>query len=191
MIRLPQSALIVLVAIAAGALGYWTSRNTNPSIIRPLASASSPASPDTVSPAEGARLLTITLPDADGKMHALDALKDTVVVANFWATWCPPCRKEIPDFSDVSERYHARGVRFVGLSLDTPERVAAFRDEMKVPYPLLIGDGSTVDLAAKLGNPAGALPFTVILDRQGQIRHLSVGGLSKSDLEGKISALLP
>ncbi len=191
MMRLPQSALIVLVAIAAGALGYWTSRSTSPSIIRPLASATDTSASDAVSPAEGARLLATNLPDADGKMHALNELKDKVVVANFWATWCPPCRKEIPDFSDVSQRYHDRGVRFVGLSLDTPERVAAFRDEMKVPYPLLIGDGSTVDLAARLGNPAGALPFTVILDRQGQIRHLSVGGLSKSDLEGKISALLP
>jgi peroxiredoxin len=127
----------------------------------------------------------------EGEQQASSQWDGKVLVVNYWATWCPPCRKEIPDFSDVSVRYHARGVRFVGLSLDTPERVAAFRDEMKVPYPLLIGDGSTVDLAAKLGNPAGALPFTVILDRQGQIRHLSVGGLSKSDLEGKISALLP
>lgn len=190
MSRLPQSALIVLVAIAAGALGYWTSRSGAP-IIRPLATSAQSAGPDSVAPEEGARLLAVTLPDADGRPHALADLAGQVVVANFWATWCPPCRKEIPDFSEVSRRYHDRGVRFVGLSLDNAEQVAAFRDEMQVPYPLLIGDGSTVALAAALGNPAGALPFTVILDRRGQIRHLSVGGLSKSDLEGKISALLP
>ncbi|MCB1961239.1 MAG: TlpA family protein disulfide reductase [Rhodocyclaceae bacterium] len=185
--RLPQAALIALVAIAAGAAGFWTSRHGG--AILPLGP--SPQShPGQVAPAAGARLLALTLADADGVAHDLGRWRGQVVVANFWATWCPPCLDEIPDFVDVFEAHRESGVRFVGLSIDNPRNVAAFRDRLQVSYPLLIGNAEMLKLAQALGNPAQALPFTVILDRDGQIRHATVGRLSKSDLAGKISSLI-
>ena len=87
------------------------------------------------------------------------------------------------------EQHRAQGVRFVGLSIDTPENVAAFAEKMGVTYPLLIGDADTLQLATALGNPAQGLPFTVILDRSGMIRHITLGTMSKSDLAEKIGAL--
>ena len=121
--------------------------------------------------------------------RALADWQGDVIVINFWATWCPPCLREIPDFVEVFEQHRAQGVRFVGLSIDAPENVAAFASKMGVTYPLLIGNADTLQLATALGNPAQGLPFTVILDRSGMVRHVTLGTMSKAELTKKIGAL--
>lgn len=187
--RLPRIALITLVAVAAGAAGYWTNRNSG--YVRPVLSSdgASRQQDALVAPEAGKRLLALTLPDAQGTPQALADWQGDIIVVNFWATWCPPCKREIPDFVEVFEQHRAQGVRFVGLSIDTPDNVAAFADEMGVSYPLLIGDADTLQLASALGNPAQGLPFTVILDRAGMVRHITLGTMSKADLAEKIGAL--
>lgn len=187
--RLPRFALIALVAIAAGAAGYWTNRHGG--YVAPVVGSDGASSSQSagVAPSTGKRLLALTLPDADGTPQALADWAGEIIVVNFWATWCPPCKREIPDFIEVFEQHRAQGVRFVGLSIDTPENVAAFASEMGVTYPLLIGDADTLQLATALGNPAQGLPFTVILDRRGMIRHITLGTMKKSDLAAKIEAL--
>lgn len=187
--RLPRFALIALVAVAAGAAGYWTNRHSG--YVTPVLSSDGASRPQNaaVAPETGKRLLALTLPDAQGTLQALADWQGDIIVVNFWATWCPPCKREIPDFVEVFEQQRTQGVRFVGLSIDTPENVAAFASEMGVTYPLLIGDANTLQLASVLGNPAQGLPFTVILDRDGMLRHITLGTMNKTDLAAKIDAL--
>ncbi|QID17017.1 TlpA family protein disulfide reductase [Nitrogeniibacter mangrovi] len=188
---LPKPLLYLLVAIAAAAAGYWTSRGGGV-VLQPTLGSTTADDATTVAPEAGRKLYTLRLPDANGGEHDLSKeLRGKVAVVNFWATWCPPCRREIPDFVAVHNALKGENVAFVGLSVDKPNAVAEFRDEMHIPYPLLIAPANVLQLAAELGNRAQALPFTVILDGEGNIRHLKLGTLSKTELEGKIRALMP
>lgn len=142
-------------------------------------------------PGAAESLLTVQLPDLQNRPRALSEHQGKVLVVNFWATWCPPCRKEIPDFSAVSQALAAHPVQFVGISVDAAAKVRAFDEEFNVPYPLLIAGPELLELAAGLGNSARALPFTAIIDREGKVRHIKLGTLHRDELERKIRALLP
>ncbi|MFN4063664.1 redoxin domain-containing protein [Azoarcus communis] len=178
--RYAQYALIALVAALAGAAGYITSQST--------AAPSKPA-PVVASGATEA-LLALNLPDLAGQTQAMSQWRGKVIVVNFWATWCPPCRKEIPDFAAASRTFEHAPVQFVGLSIDTVEKVQAFNAEFAVPYPLLIASSDVMGLAAGFGNVAQGLPFTVIIDRSGTTREVKLGTLKQDELERKIRALL-
>lgn len=179
--RSTRYLLIAVVAGSAALAGYLTSQRIQPE--------SMPAA--TVSGDAGEILLALTLPDADGVEHALEQWRGKVLVVNFWATWCPPCIKEIPEFSAVSRRYADAPVQFVGISVDTIENVVPFAEEHKVPYPLLIGTSQHLMQITQLSNSPPAMPLTVILDAQGKARHTKLGTLNEVELEGKIRELLP
>lgn len=179
MTPLVRNALVLLVAVTAGAAGYLT---------RQMHAA--PAA-ETVLPAEaGAPILALTLPDASGQRQSLAQWKGRIIVANFWATWCPPCLKEIPDFAEVSRQFENAPVQFVGISIDRPDSVAAFAREKQVPYPLLIATPQHLSLTAPLGNTAQALPLTAIFAPDGSLHSVRLGTLNRDELEGKIRALL-
>lgn len=135
-------------------------------------------------------LLALRLPDATGKEQAMAQWRGKIVVVNFWATWCPPCREEIPDFAVVSQAFASAPVQFVGISVDAASKVRAFNDKYQIPYPLLVAGNDILGLAAELGNTARALPFTVIIDRDGKLSHTQLGILHRAELERKIRALL-
>lgn len=135
-------------------------------------------------------LLDLSLPDLEGQPHALADLRGQVVVINFWATWCPPCVKEIPEFIAAHAQFAHQPVHFVGIGIDQPEAMQAFRERFTIPYQLLVGNSTTLSLAAKLGNPARALPFTMIYDTTGQLREVKLGTLNEAELAGKIRPLL-
>lgn len=136
------------------------------------------------------RLFALTLPDLDGRPRPLAQWRGRVLVVNFWATWCTPCKEEMPEFSRISEENAGKGVQFVGISIDTPEKVRAFLEQVPVSYPLLVGSVDHLRLAADLGNPAQALPFTAVLDRQGRIARVKLGRFAAADLSRAIESAL-
>ena len=121
----------------------------------------------------------------------LPALKvGQVLVVNFWATWCAPCREEIPGFVRLQERYGARGLTFVGIAIDQPDKVAGFAREFQINYPLLVGGMETLELLREVGNRAGVLPYTLVIDRKGNLVSREPGGLKEAKLEGLLKPLL-
>ena len=135
-------------------------------------------------------LLAAPLPDLQNRPHALEQYRGKVLVVNFWATWCPPCREEIPHFIETQQRLNEKNVQFVGIALDNPMDVAGFVREFAVNYPILIGGIHESDKMRALGNATGGLPYTLIYDRQGQIREKVIGGLDKDRLERLLTPLI-
>ncbi|MCE2949292.1 MAG: TlpA family protein disulfide reductase [bacterium] len=149
------------------------------------------AGSDTPGMAEAAAaFFATTLPDPDGTPQAFAQWKGRVIVANFWATWCVPCREEMPHFVKMQDRYGERGLTFVGIAIDRAERVSRFAKEIGVNYPLLVGDMSVFDLARKAGNLGDLLPYTVIFDRSGKIVARRAGIYTEATLSPLIEKLL-
>ena len=120
-----------------------------------------------------------------------DAVGHQVVILNFWATWCAPCREEMPEFVAAQARDGPKGVQFVGIAVDDPDKVRAFAQEVKLNYPALIGGYGAIELSKTLGNELAALPFTIVVDREGRVAHTQLGPLKRSALDGLLSRLLP
>lgn len=175
--------LAVVAALAAAAAGVYTARQQH------TAPSAEPATPSQAQHAALNTLLGLELADADGARQPLAQWKGKILVLNFWATWCPPCRHEIPAFSAMSSKYRDKGVQFVGISIDTASNVRSFQREHQVSYPLLIAEPSVVQLTESLGNAAQGLPFTVIVDKTGVISRVKVGMLSEADLDTTLGRL--
>ena len=129
------------------------------------------------------RLFAMTLDDPRGRPQALAQWRGKVVVVNFWATWCPPCREEMPYFSRLHADYTAQGVQFVGIAVDSAEAVRAFAARQQISYPLLVGGPGIVELSAELGNRVAGLPFTLLLDRNGEPIATRTGRFAEPELE--------
>ena len=129
-----------------------------------------------------------TLRDVDGREVKSTDFKGKVVVVDFWATWCPPCRKEIPDYIALQKKYADRGLVILGFSMDEGPAadVKAFGVKMKVNYPLLMADGA---VAEAFGGVEG-LPTAFVIDREGNIRHRKVGLSDPAAYEKLIASLL-
>ena len=176
-----QAALFATVAIAAAAGGFLLNREQ---------SQIAPAGMHTVSQDTVDALLALRLPDTNGEEQAMAQWQGKVVVANFWATWCPPCLSEIPRFVEIQERLRESGVQFVGIAVDQIEDVRAFVAEQPVNYPLLIATPEVLELSVQLGNRLEVLPFTVIFDRHGRRVHGQIGELSAEELAEHLDPLL-
>lgn len=109
-------------------------------------------------------LLPASFTDPSGKPQALSQWQDKVLVVNFWAAWCPPCREEIPVLKGSYKKYVANGVEFVGIALDNAAKVWEYASQMNIDYTLRIGGPGSLAISHGLGNPAGVLPFTVVLN---------------------------
>jgi peroxiredoxin len=139
---------------------------------------------------DASALLGVTLPDTAGKEQALAQWRGKVLVVNFWATWCAPCREEMPEFVRAQADLGGRGLQFVGIAIDSPDKVRPFVEEIGLNYPSLIGGYGAMELSKTLGNRLMALPFTVVVDRRGAIVHTQLGPLRDAQLRAIVGQLL-
>lgn len=131
-----------------------------------------------------------SLPDLEGNTRTAGEWDGKVVVVNFWATWCAPCRKEIPAFNELQKKYGDQGVQFIGIALDDAKAVERFMKVIPIDYPVLIGDDDGIPLAKQYGNVDGVLPYTVFVNRDGGIASIAAGGLSETVAENALLKLL-
>lgn len=139
---------------------------------------------------DGSAILGMVLADSEGQRQALSQWRGKVLVVNFWATWCTPCREEMPQFVKAQARNGSKGVQFVGIAVDDPDKVRAFAKEIGLNYPALIGGYGAIELSKSLGNDLAALPFTIVLDRQGRIAHTQLGPIKNAKLDDLLATLL-
>ena len=146
-----------------------------------------------LSPAEQtspAPLPDFNLADVSGNQHTISEWQGKIRVINFWATWCPPCLKEIPEFIALQEQYAAKGLQFIGIAIDDQEPVTEYLATIKINYPILISGDTGIGLAHQLGNIVDAVPFTVVVNQQGQIIYRHQGEFSKEQILKIIEPLL-
>ena len=135
-------------------------------------------------------LFSARLTDLAGSPRTLNEWRGRVLVVNFWATWCPPCREEIPGLVRARDKLLSSNVEFVGIAIDQASKVVDFARNVHVSYPLLMADPAGLDLVRNLGNPSGGLPFTVVLDRKGMVAHRNLGSITQQKIEDQVAPML-
>jgi thiol-disulfide isomerase/thioredoxin len=201
-LRAVGAALMLALGIGAG---FWlrSSRNVPPvnQAVRVAAGeASAPTPSDLMDPLSGVpplrkvpdRLPQFSLQDRAGKPTSITSFEGKSLIINFWATWCAPCRSEIPLLEALGAEWAARGVSVVGIAVDHREQVLEFADRLKIGYPLLIGEQDALDAAAALGVESPVFPFSVFTDRRGQVVALFIGELHRPQAElilGQVQSL--
>jgi thiol-disulfide isomerase/thioredoxin len=174
-----KNLLLLIAAVLALAAGYWLAQSLRPE-------------PDITAAKSygGGELINFTLPELDGKNHSLEEWRGRIIVLNFWATWCPPCREEIPLLIELQKKRAAEGLQVVSVAIDNETAVRPYSQSAGINYPVLLGDDAGLDLVARYGNSMGALPFTVVIDRNGAITGRKLGAFTRNELDGFVDPLL-
>jgi thiol-disulfide isomerase/thioredoxin len=142
-----------------------------------------PASPAALDEASSAFWLS-SFAQPDGQNLAVAALRGQPLVLNFWATWCPPCVKEMPELDRFARQFNAKGGRVLGLAVDNPTAVRDFLKRAPVSYAIGLAGFDGTDLSRRLGNSSGALPFTAVFDHAGAVVQRKLGETSFDELTG-------
>ena len=133
---------------------------------------------------DAAGLWLLRFPQPGGGELVMAALRGRPLVLNFWATWCPPCVKEMPDLDRFQRQFAARGWQVVGLAVDSLAPVREFLARTPVSYVIGLAGAEGVDLSRRLGNERGGLPFSVVFDAQGRVLRRKLGETSFEELTG-------
>ncbi len=125
----------------------------------------------------------LTLPDLEGRVHALSDYRGRRVLINFWASWCGPCLEEMPALNQAQKKFGEHGAIVLGIAMDEPDRVRAFLAAHPVSYPILLGQMDPPSTSKQLGDEHEILPFSVLVDADGRIITTHAGALSELELE--------
>jgi thiol-disulfide isomerase/thioredoxin len=187
--------IIALLAGLAGAAGYYfmarpgTAPVAAPPVAEPATAVQEPAAEPT------AQLATVIpefkLADRDGQMRSLkDDWAGKSLIVNFWATWCAPCRREIPLLKQIARDRAGENFQVIGIAADFRDKVIAYADEMKIDYPMLIGEQDALDAATAFGVDAIGLPFTIFTDAKGRVIALHMGELTAAEADLILQAVV-
>jgi peroxiredoxin len=196
-LRISAAALVVALGIWAGAKIHSSRGMThrppdavpvpagmasapNPSDLAPEVAGTDDSAPQHKIPD---RLPQFSLADPSGRATSIRSFDGKSLVINFWATWCAPCRSEIPLLERLHAEWMGRNVSVVGIAVDHPDQVLEFAKRFKIGYPLLIGEQDALDAAAAFGVETPVLPFTVFTDRRGEVVTLFIGELHKAQAD--------
>ncbi|MCW9013611.1 MAG: redoxin family protein [Gammaproteobacteria bacterium] len=130
------------------------------------------------------------LKDLDGELRNITEWDGKVLLVNFWATWCPPCKKEIPAFMNLQQQYGKDGFQVIGIAIDDEQSVADYSDTIGINYPIMPGEIAAAEIARRYGNRINALPFTAFVGRDGKIAVTKPGEISQAAAEKIILSLL-
>lgn len=164
-------AFIIVFLLLTGALLAWKQNQKTPQMQQPIP------------------LMEFSLADISGNIRSISEWQGKILIINFWATWCPPCLKEIPEFIELQSEYAEQNVQFIGIAIDKPHLVDDYLSFIDINYPILIAETEGGKLSHKLGNTFDAIPYTVIVNQQSQIIFRHPGELSKQKLHGLIEPL--
>ena len=160
---------VIALLLGGGAIAYWQAADDTP------------------------RRPDFSLTDLDGQTHAIGDYDGQVVVLNFWASWCKPCREEVPMLIDAQNQWGDEGLQILGVAVDTPDAAGAFAADYAINYPVLADatEGARVqDRYTAEGAPAGVLPYTAVIDRNGRVVARIAGALNHRKLADIVQPLL-
>lgn len=179
-------ALAASLSVLAGFFLARTLSTTEPEIAR----VSLPVQQATSIDMTGLRRPDFSLADLTGRVRAVNEWDGQVLAINFWASWCSPCLQEIPELVDLQTRYGEKGLQVIGIALQKPEELGEFVREYKMNYPVLAGEEAVIEIAQSYGNTIGALPYTAIINRKGDIVFVKAGPVTGAEVESVIRTLL-
>jgi thiol-disulfide isomerase/thioredoxin len=171
--------------LGAGWLGWRESSRRAPQANRSLRPG---AAPNAVVEPQPESFFAAKLPDLQGNEQAMAQWRGQPLVINFWATWCPPCVKEIPDLNRLAAKH--QNAQFVGVAIDTADNVAQFIQKIPLEYPLVLAGHQGIELVRALGNSAGGLPFTVLIRADGTVQEVIMGMVEAESLDRQIGQLV-
>ncbi len=123
-----------------------------------------------------------SLQNASGVTEALETYRGKTIIVNFWATWCPPCREEMPELSVLHQENQDNDIVVLGLAIDELEAVTDYLEASPVSYPIYIAESQGMAMSAQLGNKKGVLPYTAIIDAKGRIANTFYGKVNQTML---------
>lgn len=167
--------MLLAAALVALGAGYWASQLLRaPSIAGGAASG----------------FIDLSGTGLDGKPRQLSEWRGKIIVLNFWATWCPPCKEEIPLLIATQAGLGGRGVQIIGVAVDELPHVEAYQKQAGINYPILVADNHVYKVMQDYGNASAGLPFSVVIDAQGVVRYRKLGALRGAELSDALAPLL-
>lgn len=180
-----RGLLFLLVGLLAGAGGWMFKRSLlTEAPAREVSVAPEPA--DLL----GRRRPDFTLGGIDGGRVSASDFDGQVLLINFWATWCVPCRAEMPMLSDLHQNHAGQGLQVLGIALDDVQQARDFVAELGIAYPVLVGMADVVATSRSYGNRSGLLPYSVLVDRDGVVRWTRLGELTRAEVLEQAQPLL-
>ncbi|MBL8524408.1 MAG: TlpA family protein disulfide reductase [Betaproteobacteria bacterium] len=175
--RLLIGLIVGLVAILAG-LALWLNDYDAADRTKPL---------EPTANVNSAVIYATSFPDITGRSQSLGQWQKKLLILNFWATWCAPCKEEMPLLAELQAEFGSKGLQIVGIAVDSPLNVSNFQKTSPVNYPLLPDEGRAIDFSKRLGNRLGLLPYTIVVAPGGEVIFRRMGPVTKREMSAFIA----